>query len=269
MTAPESRTRSGPHVALTRAVSDAIVRCELTHRARAPIDVALARAQHAAYEDTLCAAGCEVRRVAPAPDLPDAVFVEDTAVVLPEVAVLTRPGAESRRAELSAVEAALAPHRALVRVEAPATLDGGDVLVVGRRVFVGRSSRTNDAGVDRLRALLCPLGYAVEPVAVHGCLHLKSAVTALSDTMLLINRAWTRADAFREFDLVDVHPFEPDAANVLRVGEALIYPAEFPRTLERLERRGLPPRTVPASELAKAEGAVTCCSLVVGPRRGD
>jgi dimethylargininase len=256
--------RSGAaFIALTRPVSAAIGRCELTHHDRELIDVARARAQHAMYEDALRTADCVVERVPASDDLPDSVFVEDAALVLDEIAVMTRPGAESRRPELPAVETALGPHRRLACVRPPATLDGGDVLLVGRRVFVGRSSRTNDAGVAQLVALLAPLGYTVEPVPVHGCLHLKSAVTALSNTSLLINRAWTRAEAFRGFDLLDVHPFEPEAANILRVGEALIYPAEFPRTLERLERRGLFPLTVPASELAKAEGGVTCCSLIL------
>ncbi len=249
-------------VALTRDVADAIVDCELTHRARAIIDVAVARAQHAAYEARLRAAGCRVVRAAPAPHLPDSVFIEDTAVVLHEVAVVTRPGAASRRAEISAVEAALAPFRVVERIEPPGTLDGGDVLVVGQRVFVGWSSRTNDDGIDQLRALVTPHGYTVQPVPVHGCLHLKSAVTALSDETLLINRAWTHVESFRRFDLLDVHPFEPFAANALRVGGQVIAAAEFPRTIERMERRGIAPLTVPASELAKAEGGVTCCSLV-------
>ncbi len=252
-----------PYVALTRPVSAAIDRCELTHRDRRPIDLARAREQHAAYEEALRTAGCAVERVAGVDELPDAVFVEDTAVVLDEIAVITRPGAAARLAELPAVELALLRHRRLGCIQPPATLDGGDVLVAGRRVFVGRSSRTSDDGIAQLDVLLAPLGYVVAPVPVHGCLHLKSAVTAFGDSGLLINRAWTRAEAFRGFDLLDVHPFEPDAANILRVGEALIYPAEFPRTLERLERRGLNPLTVPASELAKAEGAVTCCSLIL------
>ncbi len=260
----------GPtRLALTRAVSDAIVHCELTHRERVPIDVGAARAQHAVYEHALRTASCVVQRVDAAPDLPDAVFIEDTAIVFDEIAVMTRPGAESRRAELPAVERALKPYRKLTWIIAPGTLDGGDVLAVGRRVFVGRSSRTNEAGLGQLRAALSPFGYIVEPVPVYGCLHLKSAVTVLTDAALLINRAWTRADSFRGFDLLDVHPLEPFGANVLRIGDALIYPAEFPRTLESIERRGLLAHTVPAVELAKAEGGVTCCSLVFDIERSE
>ena len=194
------------------------------------------------------------------------MFIEDAALVFDEIAVITRPGAESRRPETLDAEKALAAYRTLGRIDEPGTMDGGDVLVVGRRVFAGLSSRTNDAAIGQLRAILCPFGYAVDAVPVHGCLHLKSAVTALTDETLLINRAWTRADAFHDFDLVDVHPFEPFAANILRVSRDLIYPAEFPRTLERLGRRGFAPQIVPASELAKAEGGVTCCSLVFESR---
>jgi dimethylargininase len=252
-------------IALTRDVSDSVDRCELTHREREPIDVTRARAQHAAYEAALRDAGCAVQRVAPAPDQPDAVFIEDTAVVLDEVAIITRPGAESRRAETSGTEEALAPYRDISRIAAPATLDGGDVLVAGRDVFVGLSSRTDDAGIEQLRAILGRFGYTVTAVPVTGCLHLKSAVTALGAETLLINRAWTRAESFAGYELVDVHPFEPFAANVLRVRGELIYAAEYPRTQERLERRGFRPRLVPAGELAKAEGGVTCCSLVFKP----
>ena len=250
-------------VALTREVSPAIARCELTHLAREPIDVARARAEHAAYERRLAEAGCRVERIAPAPDLPDSVFVEDIALVLDELAVLTRPGAESRRAETPPVAAALTRHRAVVRqIEAPGTLDGGDVLVVGRDVFVGVSGRTNDAGIAQLAAILAPHGYAVRGVPVRGCLHLKSAVTRVGERLLLINRDWVPADAFGAFELIDVDPAEPYAANALLVGERVIYPTAFPRTRERLERRGVRVLAVEAGELAKAEGAVTCCSLL-------
>jgi dimethylargininase len=249
-------------IALTRDVSETIANCELTHRERERIDVARAREQHLAYEEALRTAGCAVSRIAPAPELADAVFVEDTALAFDELAVITRPGAESRRPETVAVKASLAPHRDLACIQEPGTMDGGDVLAVGKRVFAGLSSRTNEAAIGQLRAILCPFGYSVDAVPVHGCLHLKSAVTALTDDVLLINRAWTRADAFHGLDLVDVHPFEPFAGNILRVGGQLIYPAEFPRTLERIERRGFAPHLVPAGELAKAEGGVTCCSLV-------
>jgi dimethylargininase len=253
-----------PHwIAFTRDVSPTITHCKLTHLARSPIDVWVARDQHRVYEALLAALGCEVRRVAPAPEHPDAVFIEDTAVVLDEVAVITRPGAAARRDEVTAVADALAPLRQLARIASPATLDGGDVLVLGRIVYVGETARTNTEGVAQLRAILSPFGYAVHGVPVTGCLHLKTAVTAVDDTTVLLNPAWVDEAAFRAYRVLTVDEREPMAANVLRVGDALVYGESFPYTLERLHAAGFRPHTVDASELAKAEGAVTCCSLIL------
>jgi len=252
-----------PWIAFTREVSPAIVRCELTHLARSPIDVERARAQHHAYEALLGSLGCAVRRVAAAPDHPDAVFIEDTAIVLDELAVITRPGAESRRAETVAVEAALSGLRPIARVAPPGTLDGGDVLVIGRHVFVGRTARTNDDGIAQLRVLLAPFGHVVEGVEVTGCLHLKSAVTAVDFDTVLLNPDWVNPVDFARYRAEAVDPREPMGANVLRIGDHLVYGAAYPHTQGRLERLGYTLHTVDASELAKAEGAVTCCSLVL------
>ncbi len=251
-----------PKVALTRAVSAALGQCELTHLPRVPIDVGVARAQHAAYERALAEAGYRVEQLAAGPDLPDSVFIEDIAVVFDELAIVTRPGAESRRRERPAVAAALERYRRLQFIEAPATVDGGDVLQVGRRVFVGVSSRTNAAAIIQLRRGLAPYGYAVCEVAVTGCLHLKSAVTAVGDDVLLVNPDWCPGAAFADFDRIPVDPTEPAAANALRLPDRIVLPSAFPRTAERLARWGFAVVPVDASELAKAEGAVTCCSLV-------
>ena len=250
-------------VAITRAVSPAFAACELTHLTRVPSDVEVARAQHRAYEQALINAGCLVERLDTAPDMPDSVFVEDIAIVFDELAIITRPGAESRRRESSAVAEALAAYRPLHTIEPPGTMDGGDVLVVGRQVFVGRSSRTNEAAVVQMRQILGQDGYTVCDTVVRGCLHLKSAVTALADDVLLANRGWIDEAAFDGFTFVDVEPAEPSAANALRLEDRIIFPASFPRTAERLTQRGLRLEIVDAGELAKAEGAVTCCSLIV------
>lgn len=249
--------------ALTREVSRSIGNCELTHLARVPIDVAVARAQHAAYERALEDAGYDVERLPATDDMPDSVFVEDAAIVLDELAIATRPGADARRAEVPAVADALRRHRTVAALEAPATLDGGDVLRAGRRIFVGVSTRTNRDGVAQLRRLTAPFGYTVTEVIVGGCLHLKSAVTAASDSVLVVNPDWLPADAFREFERVAVHPAEPAAANVLRLHDRLIVASAYPRTAERLAARGFRVVAVDAGELAKAEGAVTCCSVIV------
>lgn len=249
-------------IALTREVSEAIARCELTHLDRVTIDVGLARVQHAEYELRLRSLGCTVVRLPPAPDMPDAVFVEDVAVVLDELAVIARPGARSRRGETESMQAVLETHRPLFWIEAPGTIEGGDVLRVDRTLFVGVSTRTNQSGLDQFRELVEPFGYWIEVVEVAGALHLKSAVTRVGERTLLINRAWVDAHAFGDYDLIDVDPSEPFSANGLLVGGAVIYPATCVRTAERLERRGIRVEAIDVSELAKAEGGVTCCSVV-------
>jgi len=249
-------------IALTREVGPSLARCELTHLEREPIDLERARAQHRAYEDCLRSLGCGVERLPPEPDLPDAVFVEDAAVVLEEVAVLARPGAPSRRAEVESAAKALAPYRALLAIEPPGTLDGGDVLVIGRSVYVGLSTRTNPEGATQLAAALAPHGYAVRPLAVRSCLHLKTAVTGVGPSAVLLNPAWVDAAAFDAFERTFVHPDEPWGANALAVGPGVVYADAFPRTRDRLLGRGLDVRALDVSELAKAEGGVTCCSLV-------
>jgi dimethylargininase len=250
-------------VAITREVSSALADCELTHLNRQPIDVSVARAQHHAYEQALAGAGCRVEQLPSGPDMPDSVFVEDIAIAFDEIAIVTRPGAESRRAEVPAVAEALGRHRPLSSIDAPGTIDGGDVLVVGRRVFIGRSTRTNADAIAQMRVLLAPHGYTVCEVEVRGCLHLKSAVTALGERLLLVNAGWVPKEAFGGCEFVDVDPREPMGANALRVGDAVIYAAAFPRTADRIAARGLDLRLVDATEVAKAEGAITCCSIIV------
>ncbi len=251
-------------VAITREVSPAIGDCELTHLERTPIDVDVARAQHAAYEAALADLGCRVERLPAEPDLPDSVFVEDTAVVFDEVAVLTRPGAESRRGERSTIAAALAPHRDVVAIEAPGTVDGGDVLVSGRDVWIGLTSRSDHHAVDQFRAAVADHGYRVHAATVTGCLHLKSAVTVAGDGLLVANPDWVDVDQFTDHRCIAVDPSEPGAANVVRIGDSVLAAAAFPRTAERLADAGLDVRLVDASELARAEGALTCCSLLIG-----
>jgi dimethylargininase len=250
-------------IALTRAVPQSITRCELTHLDRSPIDVDLARSQHRAYEEALANAGCRIERLPIADELPDSVFVEDTAIVLDEVAVITRPGAESRRPETASVAAALREYRELFFMQPPAILDGGDVLRIGRKIFVGQSTRTNADGFRQLSAALTPFGYSVQAISPRGCLHLKSAVTAFSDDGVVINPEWVDASMFDGMRVITVDPSEPSAANVLRVGDVVLCATAFPRTAQRLRDAGVNVRLVDVSELAKAEGALTCCSVIV------
>jgi dimethylargininase len=249
-------------IAITREVSPGIARCELTHLEREPIDVDLAHAQHAEYQRALAALGCHVICLAAEPELPDSVFVEDVAIVLPELAILTHPGAESRRPEVEKIRTVLAPHRRIERIAPPATLDGGDVLVIGRHIYVGSSSRSDGRAVDRLRTLLAPWEYVVTPIPIHGCLHLKSAVTLIDDDCLLYNAGWVVASTLPAMRLLEIDPAEPFAANALRIGKSVIHPAGFGRTRRRMESAGIEVIAVDVSELAKAEGGVTCCSLI-------
>ncbi len=249
-------------IAMTRGVSPAFEQCQLTHIPRVNIELDLARSQHEEYEDCLRALGCTVQRVASGPEIPDSVFIEDTAVVFDELALITRPGAPLRRLETRAVEESLEPYRTILRIEPPGTLDGGDVVQVGKRIFVGQSSRTNFDAVGQMQKLLGMHGYSVHPVTVRGCLHLKTAVTCIREDTLLINREWVSVDDFPEFDLIDVHPDERFGANALRIGERIIYPSSFPRTRKLMEQRGFEIEAVGVEELGKAEGGVTCCSLV-------
>jgi dimethylargininase len=248
--------------ALTRAVSRSLAACELTWLARQKIDIPRAIAQHHDYERALTEMGVHVIALPEEPDLPDAVFVEDPLLVFDEVAILTRPGAASRRPEGASLKQAILPYRQVQRLQEPATLEGGDVMCLGRDVFVGLSSRTNAAGIEQLSNALEPFGYRVQPVEVRGCLHLKSACTSLGDGSILANRAWIDADALRDYRLVDVAVSEPGAANVLRIGDTVLMPDCFPRTRALIEAEGLAVRTVDISELMKAEAAVTCSSLV-------
>lgn len=250
-------------LAIVRPVADAMQRCELTHLERTPIDVERARRQHAGYVEALAGLGCTIHELPAAHDLPDSVFVEDTAVVLDEVAVVTRPGAASRRAEVDAMAGALARWRHCVRVEAPGTLDGGDVLVVDRTLYVGRTPRSNAAGIAALAAAVAPHGHRVVPVDVRGCLHLKSAVTRVAPDALLVNPDWVDPGTWPGLRRIDVDPGEPHAANALACGGRVLSPSSFPGTHERLARAGLEVVTVDASEVQRAEGGVTCCSVIL------
>jgi dimethylargininase len=252
-------------IALTRPVPESLAHCELTHLARTPIDLERAAAEHRQYEEVLVSLGCTVRRVPRADELPDSVFVEDMAIVLDEVAVITRPGAASRRPERAAVAAVLSDYRPLQSIAAPGTLDGGDVLRLGRVLYVGLSTRTNEDGAHQLARHAAPFGYSVVCLETARCLHLKSAVTALDSGRVLCNPDWIDTARFRDtaVDVLNVDASEPHAANVLRIGQSVVCAASYERTAADLRARGYNVSTVDVSELAKAEAGVTCCSLII------
>ena len=236
--------------------------CELAYLPRQAIDFVRAAEQHRQYQRCLSGLGVRVISLPAEPDLPDAVFVEDPAVVVDEVAVIARMGAESRRREAESLAQALAPFRPLRWLREPATLEGGDVVRIGRTLFVGASVRTNAEGIRQLAEDLSPFGYDVRAVEVHGCMHLKTGCTYLGGRSLLANRAWIDAGAFEGYQIVDVPPEEPWAADVLNIGDTLVMPDAFPATTSLLERGGWKVRTLDVSELMKAEAGVTCMSIL-------
>jgi dimethylargininase len=250
-------------VALVRAVSPRLVNCVLTHLGRVAIDVDRASAQHRTYCDALKNLGARVETIAPLPDAPDGVFVEDTAVVLEEVAVIARPGGASRAGETATAASALLPYRRLLRLSDTATLEGGDVMQVGRTLYVGRSGRTNETAIGELGDLLSPWGYEVEGVDLDGCLHLKTACTFVPPHYVVANPAWVDPGIFAGLTLVAVADDEPYAGNTLTLGGVTLVPSQCPRTAGFLRARGVIARDVDVSELAKAEGALTCSSLIV------
>ena len=250
-------------IAITRQVSPNINHCELSFHERRPIDLRKAVEQHETYQRLLSELGLRIAELAKEPDLPDSVFVEDPAVVVEEIAVISRMGAISRRAEADSLAQELSKYRRLEFLTEPATLDGGDVMRIGQNLFVGESARTNREGIEQLSRILGPFGYDVRAVAVTGCLHLKSATSYVGVNRLLVNRSWIDAQMLSQFELIDVPVEEPNAANALLVDEVVVLPESFPKTRALLESRGIPVRQVDMSELQKAEAGVTCCSLIL------
>ena len=256
-------------LAFTRPVSARIGECELTHLDRCPIDPTRAQAQHAAYERAIAKAGFGVVRLPALDQHPDSVFVEDTAIILGEHAIVTRPGAASRRAEADSTADALSERFTVLRMTR-GRLDGGDVLRIGRTIYVGQSKRTDCAGAIALANLAAPLGFVVVPVPHERCLHLKTGATyaGLDNSgrqTLLINPDWIDQNLFEDVALIPSHPNEPFAANVLRVGDRLIVPTAYPRTAERLRSAGFMLDEVDIGELEKAEAGLTCMSLIAEP----
>ncbi|MFL5244178.1 MAG: dimethylarginine dimethylaminohydrolase family protein [Gemmataceae bacterium] len=250
-------------IALTHIPSPEMDAGQRTHVARTAIHFERAVAQHQDYCRLLHRSGVKVKTLEVNRDFPDSVFIEDTALVLGEVAVLASMGTESRRGEVAGIEPELRKHREVERIEWPARLEGGDVLLVGRTLLVGVSSRSNRAGISALTGVVNRHGYRVLPVPVHGCLHLKTACTALPDNSLLMNPAWLESEYLEGFDCITVPEQEPRAANVLPIGNQVCMPAAHHRTAVLLRDRGFEVAIVDLSEFAKAEGGITCLSLLI------
>lgn len=249
--------------AVTRGVSPQICNCELTYMSRQPIDPEKARQQHRAYEQCLKELGLRIVSLPAEPGLADCVFIEDTAVVTDEVAVITHMGARTRRPEVWLTAETLSGFRPLEFINASdGTLEGGDVMRIGRTFYVGVSTRTNADGIAQLRKILEAYDYQVVPVEVTGCLHLKTACTYLNRNTILANPSWADMSPFRGLDIVETFPAEQWGANSLSVGDSVILPASAPRTADALRERGFNVLTLDISELEKAEAGLTCMSIV-------
>ncbi|HXE64715.1 MAG TPA: arginine deiminase family protein [Bryobacteraceae bacterium] len=249
-------------IAITREVSASLAQCELTWLDRQAIDIEKARAEHRAYEECLRDLGARVISLPALDEYPDAVFVEDPAIVLDEVAVIATMGAASRRGERESLAEAVGHYRQVIRMRDPARLEGGDVMRVGRQLYAGLSGRTDAGGVAQLGELLAPYRYRVHGVELRGCLHLKSACCALRDDTVLLNREWVDTSLFGGYRLIDVAASEPGAANALAIGNTVVMPDAYPATAEILQREGFTVRALDMTELMKAESGVTCSSLL-------
>jgi dimethylargininase len=251
--------------ALVRAPTDELVRCELTHLERQRIDVHRARTQHRRYVEILNELGADIAWLPSLPPHPDAVFVEDMAIVLSEIAVIARSGAPSRRGEAASVAEALSAHRPLRWVEPPGNLDGGDVLRIGRSIWVGCAGRTDADGVTALASAVSEFDYEVRAVVTRGCLHLKSACSFIPPDTVLANPRWIDCDLFKGLNVIAVDEREPHAANSLTVAATTMVSAAYPFTADKLRRAGIRTVSLDVSELHKAEAGLTCMSLIIPP----
>ena len=253
-------------IALTRRPAFALVNCEVGYAPRQEIDLHLAFQQHEAYCQALRQLGVVVEVLPSEEAFPDSVFIEDNAVILDELAVMTSMGPPSRQGEPALLFPVLARHRRLATIAPPATIEGGDVLRMGKTLYIGVSTRTNREGVEALRVIVEPLGYQVAPVGVQACLHLKTACTALDDETLLVNPDWIDSDPLGAFRLLHVPAEEPFGANVLRLPGGVLVQTSSPLTRDVIESQGFAATCVDLGEFAKADAGLTCLSLLIAPQ---
>lgn len=249
-------------IALTHKVSPKINECELTFKKRENIDYELAAWQHRNYCQTLRSAGLDVMELDVNSDYPDSVFIEDTAVVMDELAIIARPGVQNRCGETAGIEPELRKYRIIKKIKAPGTLEGGDVMMMNRDIFIGITSRTNLAGIEQFRKFVMPFGYRVHAVEVNHCLHLKSACTPLDEKTILANTRLISRVSFNGYKIIPVSKDEPAAANCLNLNQTIYLAANFPKTVDILRSHGYTVETIDISELRKAEGALTCSSII-------
>ena len=248
--------------AVTHKPSPLLKNCELTFLPRQKMDFQKTQIQHENYCDTLSKLGADVIILEENLDLPDCAFVEDAAIVLDEIAIITSMGVSTRRGETKLIEKKLAKFRPLEKIKLPAKIEGGDVLTIGKNLFVGNSSRTNAEGISALKKIVNPFGYKVFAVDVLGSLHLKTACTALDSETILVNPEWIETEVFKDFRKINLPQNEPFAANILRINDTICIHSAFTETAEKIEKLGYKISTVNISEFLKAEAGLTCLSLI-------
>jgi len=246
---------------ITHLPSPSLELCELTFLDQETIDIQKAQKEHENYCLMLEECGAKVIIHDENISLPDSVFVEDPIIVFDEIAVLTSMGVESRRKESKSMEKAFSKYREIKRINLPAKIEGGDVLKIGKRIFVGQGERTNAEGIDALRAIIAPYGYEVISVEVPGCLHLKTGCTALDDKTILINPSWVNSNAFEGYTQINVPKKEPFGANILKINEIICMNKAFPKTIELVESLGYTVKATDITEFVKAEAGLTCMSV--------
>ena len=246
---------------ITHLPSPSLEQCELTFLDTKPIDINKAQKEHQDYQKMIESCGAKVITLDENLALPDSVFVEDPIIVFDEIAVLTSMGVESRRKESATMETVFKKYRKIKKIELPAQIEGGDVLKIGKRIFVGKSARTNAQGIRALREIMTPYGYEVIAVKVSGCLHLKTGCTALDEKTLLINPAWVDSKVFSGFTQIIVPKEEPFGANILKINETICMNSAFVKTIELVKSLGYSVKSTDITEFVKAEAGLTCMSV--------
>lgn len=225
-------------------------------------DYLTALRQHSCYTEALRGCGLEVRVLEADEDYPDSTFVEDTALLTPRCAIITNPGAPSRRGETVSLRRVLEDHFSLLEeIEAPGTLDAGDIMMAGDHYYIGLSERTNRAGSEQLIEILQKFGMSGSTVPLRGVLHLKTGVSYLENNNLLVSGEFTSNPAFRKFKRIEVPDSESYAANSLWINGRVLVPAGFPVTTRLVREAGYEVIEVEMSEFRKLDGGLSCLSL--------
>jgi dimethylargininase len=248
--------------AIVRNIPNSFPQCITAFSGKSPIDVILAQQQHELYCKTLVELGLKLVRIEADNSLPDCCFTEDAAIVTDVLGIISLPGTESRHAEIIEMEKALTSFKKIRHIAAPATIEGGDVLKIGKKLFIGNSARTNDEGIKQVANMVSELGYEVIPVKIRNTLHLKTVCTYLGNNCIIYADGHFDENIFAEYDKIIVPATESYCANTLVVNGKVLIPKGFPLTRSLIEKKGFSVIELDMSEIEKADGALTCLSVI-------